>query len=152
MRNVFKNTRANSIVQSESFDEYSSTANKTLMEHKLKILESNFNQIAMAYHTDDKIIESCIDIYRDKFLKSNNHVNLIFNEIDEKLNKLAKLLDSNNCLDSTEDFQNNENISDIFLLENINALSTEMFKLKRKFSNLITTSSMISGLTQVNFI
>ena len=152
MRNIFKNKRANSIVQSESFDEYSATANKALMEHKLKTLESNFNQIAMAYHTDEEVIESCIDIYRDKFVKCNNHVSLIFEEIGEKLNKLAKFLDPNSSSTEgiEEDTQNSQKIAELFILDNITSLSKDMIQLRRKFANLITTSSMISGLKQVN--
>jgi len=62
------------------------------MEHRLKTLESNFNQVAMAYHTDEQVLNSCIAIYRDKYKKSSVYLNLLFEEISNSLGRMAVAL------------------------------------------------------------
>jgi len=180
MRSVFKASRANSISQSKSFDEHTTLTNRNLMEQRLKTLESNFNQITMAYHTDEQVLNSCIEIYRDKYRKSSVHIELLFEEISDSLGHMAVLLMESDDVSIREDDVNkneteknlNEPEKEIFLSqiknsndqqetmkkyanrskkllqENLGSLNKELLKLKTKVIELISTSSMITGLKQ----
>ena len=202
MRNSFKNTKHDeSTSPSSSFEDHSNTTNRALAEHKIKVLESNFNQIALAYHSDESVLKACIDIYKDKYKRSSSHMGLIFEEIHSTLNRLVSFLNeeidhSSNemqqrfSIDLNQDdlqptlnsnkysdffntkstsIESNASFSEIpdsnthsnylnlvvtqknkrFLQENLNCLNNGIFQLKSKMDDLITTSSMISGLKQV---
>jgi hypothetical protein len=63
--------------------------NQKSTEHKLKVLESNFNQIAMSHYLDEQLVQTCIDMYREKYKKIDNHMQLLFDEINSSLNKVV---------------------------------------------------------------
>ncbi len=86
---------------------YSSPEN----EHKLKVLESNFNQIAMSHYLDEQLVQTCIDMYKEKYNKLDNHINLLFDEINGSLNKLVCQINKNNqsLVKNNDDIVNSEN-------------------------------------------
>lgn len=119
---------------------------------KQKMLESNFNQVAMAYHTDVKVLEECISIYREKYRKSNNHLDLVFEEINGSLVKFATFLNDETNSSAQENGKNGKQMSKHsrkILQENVLAINKEMRQMKKMVAELITISSMISGLKQV---
>lgn len=176
MRSVFCRARNNSL--SRSLDEYSLQNQRALAEHKLKILESNFNQIALAYHTEAATLQSCIAMYREKFTRADTHAELLFEAINKSLNGLANFLHSkeeiirpiepptkvsrqtslrtNHSIDSatSEDDQpitkhRISHKSRKFIHERIVTLHKEVSLLKVKLADLLNTSSMVAGLKQV---
>jgi hypothetical protein len=82
-------------------------------EHKLKVLESNFNQIAMSHYLDEQLVQTCIEMYKEKYNKLDNHINLLFEEINGSLNKLVSQINTNNhnLVKNNDDFhgENNKN-------------------------------------------
>lgn len=176
MRGIFK--RSSTMAHSMSFEEVAMQSTRMFTEKRLKTLESNFTQIAMAYHTDEKILDTCISIYRDKFQKSNTHLNLLFEEIGQNLNKLASFLSKEQNDDimfekhsiqrrrtleslQTGSIESSSSELDLqfegykvqkktkkFLQKNLNDLNRDILQLKNMFCELITTSSLISGLKQ----
>ena len=59
-------------------------------EHKLKVLESNFDQISMAHHSDEHAIQMCIDAYKEKFKKTDAYMQILFEDINSQLIKLVE--------------------------------------------------------------
>lgn len=103
-----------------SFDDMSSTSNidndlatssssadsSDCDEHRLKLLESNFNQISIGHHTDEKLIEMCLEKYKEKFFKTDAYLSFLYDEINNFLNKLVNCLNDLNKLDK-EGYPNN---------------------------------------------
>ena len=77
---------------SRTFDDLDLEAATAVQQLRQKNLEVNFNQIAMAYHTDAKVLDSCISIYKERYTRSNNHLSLIFEEVNQILVKFARFL------------------------------------------------------------
>jgi hypothetical protein len=65
-------------------------------EHKLKLLESNFDQIAMAYHSDKHQIQSSIDTFTERFKRADTEMVSLFATINDSLNKAVNCLNENN--------------------------------------------------------
>ena len=137
LRRRFKNNNSNSFdSNSSSFEDHSgeliTTPNiKAFHELKLKKLESNFNQIAMAHHTDEQVIQACIDNYRDRFEKANNYVSLLFDEIDLLVNKTVSYINEeqgngNNLSKIEFDEKNDSNSKDKSFSNRSNLNSSEL--------------------------
>lgn len=69
-------------------------------EHRLKLLESNFNQISISHHTDQKLIDLCIDRYKEKFFKTDSYVSKLFDDMNQMLQKLVNCLNELNRMES----------------------------------------------------
>jgi len=91
-----------------------SNANINNNEYNLKLLESNFNQIAMAYHSDEQAVENNIEQYQDKYKKASNYMNLLIDEVTLIINKMLNLLINEKIVeidDNNDDDQNTTTIA-----------------------------------------
>ena len=134
------------------------------VEHKLKVLESNFDQISMAHNIDEQIIQNCVDLYREKFVKTDTYMNLLFEEISGYLikligcqNELFNELEINKASNAKNSNKQNEEQTRIkknkvLMQENINNLNKTIASLRKTVISLVTTSGMISALKQVKYI
>ena len=82
-------------VDSSSLDELTNSNMSLLQEnssanHKLRILESNFSQISMANYADEKTLQKCIEIYKEKFQKTDSYMRILFDEMNDNLIKLVE--------------------------------------------------------------
>ncbi len=164
---------------SSSFDE-SATSSATssqsaaLNEHRLKVLESNFNQIAISYHLDDKLLQTNIDKYREKYLKTMKYINLLFDDLDKSVNRVVYELNeltsssklSTNFLNESEDLMIGEELEMVnksfesnhqsslstqskkMLQEHMNFINKDVKMLRKHFSSIIGISGLISSLKQ----
>lgn len=180
-RNQFK-SRPESFCATEqsSFDENSQSQieNIALLEHRLKVLESNFNQIIMTQNSDDKLVQVCLDKYKEQFQKTDQYINVLFEEILNLLNKIVNCLndmpvkslsdfrmsslksnrsslDENNdseymddCVAQSQVYLTKTNKK--YLQDNLNNLNKTIGLLRKNMIDLTITSSMIGGLKQVN--
>ena len=101
------NVNSRSFSQSSSFDEQSShptapfsasSISGAEMEHRLKLLETCFNQIAMAHHSDQQLVQSCIEIYKEKYQKADKYMNLLFDEMNGSLNRIVNCFNDNTTM------------------------------------------------------
>lgn len=146
------NSSSSSLLSSSSFNQ------NNYNEYNLKLLESNFNQIAMAHHSDEQAIESNIETYQDKYKKANNYMNLLFDEVTLNINKMLDLLINEHKTEiiiTNFESLNNEDDSVIKqkqyklqMQENLNFLNKTIERIRSNLTTLVTTSSTISGLKQ----
>lgn len=146
------NSSSSSLLSSSSFNQ------NNYNEYNLKLLESNFNQIAMAHHSDEQAIESNIETYQDKYKKANNYMNLLFDEVTLNINKMLDLLINEHKTEiiiTNFESINNEDDSVIKqkqyklqMQENLNFLNKTIERIRSNLTTLVTTSSTISGLKQ----
>lgn len=175
-----RNLRRNSSL----VDNYGSINEETVSssfdnEQKLKLLESNFNQIAMAHHTDEQSVGTNLEIYRDKYKKANTYMDLLFDEVTNSINKMLNLLineqlengndssmscnsmnhkslsiDSNYDCNISSHCSTNAKSSSVkykrLMQENLSLLNKTIERVRKNLICLVTTSSTISGLKQVN--
>jgi hypothetical protein len=117
-------------------------------EHKLKVLESNFDQISMAHSIDEQIIQNCVDLYREKFVKTDAYMNLLFEEIS---GYLIKLIGCQNELFNELENKKGIKMNKALMQENIQSLNKSIASLRKTVICLVTTSGMISALKQVKY-
>ena len=120
-----------SLTGQSSFDENLSSENQTVNEHRVKLLESNFNQIVMSQNTDENLLKICLENYNEKFHKSDQHTNILFEEIFLILNRLVNCINNSTHTD-TDKFEDNNlltsRLNRKFLQENLNNLNEERVK------------------------
>jgi hypothetical protein len=109
-------------------------------EHKLKLLESNFDQIAMAYHSDQHQIQSSIDIFTERFKRADTEMTSLFDSISDSLNKVV------NCLNENNNSSNSSNDA------NILKASWRADKYNRKSSQCSTENPVDEMSTAVDLI
>lgn len=148
-------TDNNSSINEETI--YTCYEDTHLNDHKLKQLESNFNQIAMAHHSDEQVVENNIELYKDKYKKANTFMDLLFDEITTSINKMLSCLINEQPEFLTNDTSNELNTSKTYsslkykklMQENLNLLNKTIERVRKNLICLVTTSSTISGLKQV---
>ncbi len=97
---------------------------------KIKFLETNFKEIAIAQFFDEKLIKENIQIYEEKFEMIKNHMNLLIRQIDYFL---FKNIQSNNIV--RKDVLKNQKLN----FDNLKSLMKDMIRI----------SSVLSSLNQV---
>jgi len=175
--------------ESSSFDETSSlsSSQENFAEHKLKLLESNFEQVAMANYIDEPTLQKCIESNREKFRKAEIYMQVLFEDINESLIRLVECQgdlfeeiddiintskssselsnqneadvistsSSNNC--EHEECTRSKKLNHLLIKQNkllvqekLSHLNMTFSSLRKNLINLVTTSSIISSLKQVN--
>jgi hypothetical protein len=142
------NEISDSLSSSSFDDQYSGVMNMAYAEHKLKVLESNFDQISMAHSIDEQIIQNCVDLYREKFVKTDAYMNLLFEEIS---GYLIKLIGCQNELFNELENKKGIKMNKALMQENIQSLNKSIASLRKTVICLVTTSGMISALKQVKY-
>ena len=141
-------SRSDSLSSSSFDDQYSGVTNMAYAEHKLKVLESNFDQISMAHNIDEQIIQNCVDLYREKFVKTDTYMNLLFEEIS---GYLIKLIGCQNELFNELENKKGIKMNKALMQESIQSLNKSIASLRKTVICLVTTSGMISALKQVKY-
>lgn len=143
-------------------------------EHRLKLLETNFNQISIGHHTDESLVETCLDKYKEKFFKADTYLNTLFDELAADLNKLVNCVNDLGRLGNgggEKDRENSEQAADLldeknnnkdnlayygltrsnkkFIQDNLNHLHRTIDLVRKSMIELVITSTMIGSLKQV---
>lgn len=74
----------------EESNSLSSSKENNFAEHKLKLLESNFEQVSMANYIDEPTLHKCIQAYRERFGKAEIYMQVLFDDINDSLNRLVE--------------------------------------------------------------
>lgn len=171
---------ASSSSTSGYLDEISSSSSQSqsqqpdTYDHKLKVLESNFNQIAIGHHSDETLIDMCLDKYSERFFKADSYLSYLFDDLGNFLNKVVNCLNELDhvepcppptlqqdmemlldCADLPADEPAAESVFALpktkkkFLQENLNSLNKTIALARKSMIDLVITSTTIGGLKQV---
>ena len=174
----------------EESNSLSSSKENNFAEHKLKLLESNFEQVSMANYVDEPTLHKCIEAYRERFGKAEIYMQVLFDDINDSLNRLVECqgdlfeeidemfnsskscsdlsnqiesdaisTSSSNNLCEHEECVRSKRLNHVLVKQNrllvqakLSHLNMTFSSLRKNLINLVTTSSVISSLKQVNIL
>ena len=116
---AFKMTTNSYTATSRRLSENDQALRQQAHEHRLRLLQSNFDQISVSYHTDKDLVTKCIETYQERFQRLDDSSSGLFDEAKQILNKLVDLLNElpppstcSGCYTEDNDSNNNKNASE----------------------------------------
>jgi hypothetical protein len=123
---------------------FNSNIDQDSRNHRLRLFETNFDQLSISYYTDKQLVNKCIELYKEKFQKLDSKSDDLFNSFECVLNHLTYLLLNNTEVETNSNLK--EKIAQV--QENLLNLNSIKNQLRKNKFNLVTATSFLSAMKQ----